>query len=312
MKKIFVIAVFLVVIGVLCTVFVLRGNRTEADSDEKPWTVGDRAESTTQAESTTEAEADAVSAFSAFIHTDLREDYTFLSTQEPADAAQTENALLGAYMYDVDTDDQEELCIVRASDGVTLDIYEYKNGRVQYAASQKLELDTMNDVSLSLPDASMRHVQARLTIYPSGADRYLCLTAEQQSVDGEYNAYTIVMEYAKEKLSVRKSYRLRQSADVVTLMCTDSVTLLYRQASGQPQEDSAVTLSKYSDLDTAFKTEFAKLGLAAPQVTAQNGTLTQYKVTPVKSEQVVFDVTVDGGTVQMTENGFLQSFILRK
>lgn len=317
MKKIFVLAVFLVVVGVLCTVFVLRGVNEPTKSDEKPWTVGDQ---TTAAETTTEpAEqgyADAVEAFSDYVHTKLREGYAFLTTEE-GETYRTDtltDSILSVYIYDTDADGSDEMTVVRADEkGVTLDVYEYGNGKVRFATSKTLALDPMNDVSLLLNDAALRHVQARLTIYPSGADRYFCLTVEQQSAEGEYNAYIVVMEYAKEKLNVKKSYRLRQTGSVVTLMCTDSVTLLYRQAAGQTADEGAeVTLAKYSDLATAFKTEFSKLGLNPPQVTVENGNLTQYKVTPVDSEQHLFDVTVDGGNITVTENGFLQSFILRK
>lgn len=314
MKKIFVLAVFLVVIGVLCAVFFLRGGRDEAPSDERPWTVGSQTSAAETTEEATQGYADAVEAFSDYVHTKLREDYTFLSKEEPTKQASLTDAILSVYIYDMDTDGNEELSVVRADEkGVALDVYEYGGGKVRFADSKTLDLDPMNDVTLKLSDASLRHVQARLTIYPSGADRFFCLTVEQQDAEGEYNAYTVVLEYAKEKLNVKKSFRLRRTGDVVTLMCTDNVTLLYRQAAGQPEDaDTEVTLAKYDDLDTAFKTEFAKLGLNAPQVAAENGTLTQYKVTAVDSEQHLFDVTVDGGTITVSENGFLQSFILRK
>ena len=249
------------------------------------------------------------------MHRTLRETFAFLSKEESYAAAELDDALLGVYIYDIDTDGTEETVIVRAvSDGIFADVYEFRDGKAQYAASQKLTLDPMGDVSLSLSDSSLRHIETRLTIYPVGGDRFLCLTAEQQGADGEYNAYTVVMEYAKEKLTVKKSYRLRQNLDVITFLCTDSVSLLYRQAPGDAaaQADTEVTLAKYGSLTEAFKTEFSNLGLTAPQVTVENGTLTQYKVMPVASEQKVFDVTVDAGTVQIADNGFLQSFVLRK
>ena len=314
MKKIFVLAVFLVVIGVLCAVFFLRDDKRDDTTDERPWTVGAEAESVTQAETTEPGETDAVGAYSDLVHLTLRESFDFLSAEETYPAAELGDALLGVYIYDIDTDGGEELAIVRSvADGVFLDVYEFRGGKAQYAASQKLTLDPMGDVPLSLADSAMRHIEARLTIYPVGGDRYLCLTAEQQGTDGEYNAYTVVLEYAKEKLTVKKSYRLRQNLDVITFLCTDNVTLLYRQVPGDAAEaDTEVTLAKYGSLTEAFKSEFGKLGLTAPQVTIENGALTQYKVMPVASEQHVFDVTVDAGTVQVTENGFLQSFVLRK
>ncbi len=314
MKKIFVLAVFLVVIGVLCTVFFLRGGKNRDVSDAKPWTVGSQTTAVETTEAPEEGYADAVEAFSDYVHTHLRADYDFLSKEDETYAADSmAKSILSVYIYDTDADGKEELSVVRAdAAGVTLDVYEYGSGKVRFADSKTLELDPMNDVSLQLADAALRHVQARLTIYPSGADRYYCLTVEQQDADGEYDAYTVVLEYAKEKLHVKKSYRLRQTGSVVTLMCTDNVTLLYRQAAGQTDEDAAVTLAKYDDLQTAFRTEFAKLGLNVPQVTVENGNLTQYKVTAVDSEQRLFDVTVDGGQIRVTENGFLQSFILRR
>ena len=314
MKKLFIFAVLLVVIGVLCAVFFLRNGTDQNTSDEKPWTVGAQTSAVETTEGTTQGYADAVEAFSDYVHTNLREDYAFLSEEEPAQQSALSDSLLSVYIYDVDTDGTEEMSVVRTTEkGVTLDVYEYGGGKVRFADSKTLELDPMNDVSLSLTDASLQHVQARLVIYPTGADRYYCLTAEQQTAEGEYNAYTIVLEYAKEKLSVKKSFRLRRVGNVVTLMCTDNVTLLYRQASGQPaDENMEVTLAKYNDLQKAFELEFGKLGLKAPQVSAENGNLTQYKVTPVDSEQHLFDVTVGGGQINVTENGFLQSFILRR
>lgn len=323
MKKIFVLAVLLVVIGVLCAVFFLRDEKEKTPSDEKPWTVGAQTAADETTAETTKAYADAVEAFSDCVHTQLRDKYEFLSKEdETYDAAALSDSLLGVYVYDVDADGAQELSVVRAGEkGVALDVYEYDGGKVRFADSAAFSLDPMNDVQLSLTDASLRHVQARLTIYPSGADRYYCLTVEQQDASGEYDAYTVVLEYAKEKLNVKKSYRLRQNDGAVTLMCTDNVTLLYRQAAGQAAEANSetaetgtaqVSLAKYGDLNTAFKTEFSKLGLNAPQVAAENGRLTQYKVTAVDSEQHLFDATLDGGKLTVTENGFLQSFILRK
>lgn len=314
MKKIFVLAVFLVVIGVLCTVFFLRSGRERDATDEKPWTVGSQTSATETTEATTQGFADAVEAFSDYVHTTLRADYDFLSEEDEIYASDAlSDSLLSVYVYDADTDGNEEMSVVRTDkNGVTLDVYEYSGGKVRHADSKTLVLDTMSDVTLSLSDSSLRHVQARLVIYPSGADRYYGLTVEQQNAAGEYDAYTVVLEYAKEKLKVKKSFRLRQTGSVVTLMCTDNVTLLYRQAQGQTDEDAGVTLAKYSDLNTAFETEFKKIGLNAPQVTAENGNLTQYKVTAVESEQHLFDVTVNAGKVTVTENGFLQSFILRR
>lgn len=326
MKKLFVLAVFLVVIGVICAVFFLRGGKEPADSDEKPWTVGAQTTAAETTEPVTEGFDDAVDAFSDYVHTKLREDYEFLSKEdETYEAAALSDSLLSVYIYDVDTDGSEEMSVVRTDEkGVTLDMYEFSGGKVRFADSETFSLDPMNEVPLSLTDASLRHVQARLTIYPSGADRFFCLTVEQQDAQGEYDAYTVVLEYAKENLHVKKSYRLRQTGSVVTLMCTDNVTLLYRQAAGQPQETTeeaqteetepttTLTLAKYDSLQTAFETEFKKLGLNAPQVAAENGSLTHYKVTAVDSEQHLFDTTVDSGKISVTENGFLQSFILRR
>ena len=318
MKKLFVIAVFLVVIGVLCAVFFLRDGKEQSVSDEKPWTVGAQTAAAETTEAATQGYADAVDAFSDYVHTTLRADYAFLSkeaqTQEKYTAASLSDSLLSVYIYDVDTDDQEELSVVRTdANGVTLDVYEYDGGQVHFADAMTLSLDPMNNVSLSLTNPELIRVQARLSIYPSGADRYYCLTVEQQDNAGEYDAYTVVLEYAKQKLTVKKSYRLRQVENVVTFMCTDSVTLLYRQAQGQPEDaGTEVTLAKYDDLGTAFETEFAPLGLNVPQVAAENGSLSQYKVSAVDSEQHLFDVTIDTAQIHVTENGFLQSFILRK
>lgn len=315
MKKIFVLSVFLVVIGVLCAVFLLRDDKKPDATDEKPWTVGEQT-GTAAAEETTEPRTpDTVDAFFDLVHVTLREQYTFLSKQaeQPYTAADLTDALLGMYIYDLDTDGEQELALVRSqSDGVFLDIYECRGGKAQFAVSQKLILDTMSDVAFTLSDSALRHLEARMTIFPKGPDRFFCLTVEQQGMDGEYDAYTVVFEYAKEKLTLKKIFRLRQSLDVVTFMCLDNATLLYRQAAGQAAaEDTGVTLAKYSDLALAFKTEFGALGLTAPQVTAANGELTQYKVMPVASEQHVFETVLDAGSLQMTDNGFLQDFVIR-
>ena len=314
MKKIFVIAVFLVVIGVLCAVFFGRRDQTEEITQDRPWTVG---ESTSFAEPETETtqapEKDAVMTFSDFVHQNIREDYAFLSEETAYSEKELENALLGMYVYDVDGDSKEELTLVRSAEGgVYLDVYEYADGKVQYADSVKLTLDSMNDVDFSMKLSDFSRIAARLTIYPHSQARFYCLTVEQETTDGDYNAYIIVFSYSKEKLEVKKSYRLRQREGVVTLMCTDNVTLLYRNAAGQtdvPGEED-VSVAKYADLDTAFQTEFEKIGLNAPQVQVADGKLNEYKVTPVDNAQLVFELMGDNVSVTFSENGFLQSFIL--
>ena len=314
MKKIFVIAVFLVVIGVLCAVFFGRRDQTEEITQDRPWTVG---ESTSFAEPETETtqapEKDAVMTFSDFVHQNIREDYAFLSEETAYSEKELENALLGMYVYDVDGDSKEELTLVRSAEGgVYLDVYEYADGKVQYADSVKLTLDSMNDVDFSMKLSDFSRIAARLTIYPHSQARYYCLTVEQETTDGDYNAYIIVFSYSKEKLEVKKSYRLRQREGAVTLMCTDNVTLLYRNAAGQtdtPGEED-VSVAKYADLDTAFQTEFEKIGLNAPQVQVADGKLNEYKVTPVDNAQLVFEMMGDNASVTFSENGFLQSFIL--
>lgn len=302
MKKIFVFAVLLVVIGTLCAVFFTRG-KEEPQTQEKPWTVAEDYSETTAPETTEAPAEDAVAAFSDYIHTTLRKSYAFLSEAEhyPQDALQ--NALLGTYIYDVDGDGTEDLSVVCIrEDGVCLDLYRFADKRVQFADSVRLRLDPMNEIDFALALSDFAHIAARMTIYPDGSDRYFCLTAEQSDKLGDYNAYTVVLKYAKGKLSVRKSFRLRQRGDVVTLMCTDNVTLLYSSAAEE-------TAAKYSELAEAFRAEFGKLGLSAPQVTIESGKLTQYKVTPVEHAQNVFDLDAEKA-VTLTENGFLQSFIL--
>lgn len=308
MKKILVIAVFIVVIGVICALFFARNEEPEVEQDERPWTVGENTTQLTTAETTTDAEPkDAVMSFSDYVHENLREDYTFLSEETPYTSDALENALLGMYVYDVDSDSVEELTLVRSAEGgVFLDVYEYADGKVQYADSVKLVLDTMNEVDFSLKLSDFNKIAARLTIYPHSKARFYCLTVEQETTDGDYNAYTTVFSYKDKKLEVKKSYRLRQRAGVVTLMCTDNVTLLYRNAAGE--EDDVV--AEYKDLDTAFKTEFEKIGLSAPQVQMKDGALTSYKVSPVDNAQLVFEFVGDSASATFSENGFLQSFIL--
>lgn len=314
MKKIFVIAVLLVVIGVICAVFLTRPNDTQTDPEEKPWTVGESvSETATQTSTTQEAEKDAVMSFSDYIHDTLREDYVFLSEETAYTEDTLRNALLGMYIYDVDGDADEELTLVRSfEDGVYLDIYEYADGKVQYADSVKLVLDTMNKVDFSMKLSDFSKIAARLTIYPHSKARFYCLTVEQETTDGDYNAYTTVFSYKDNKLEVKKSYRLRQREGVVTLMCTDNVTLLYRNAAGQNDEatDEGVSVAKYTDLNTAFQTEFEKIGLSAPKVQVSDGALSEYKVTPVENAQLVFEFVGDNASASFSENGFLQSFIL--
>ena len=341
MKKIFVIAVFVAVIGVLCAVFFTHGSRQE-QSDEKPWTVGENAPSETVTEETTRAPyEDAVEAFSDYVNETLRASYAILSTEEDAVYTQDDlrKALLGVYIYDVDTDEEQELAVARAEDdGVFLDMYEFRDGKVQLADSMRLTLDPMESTDLALSLQDFAHLSARLTIFPDGANRYLCLTEEQQfaqevattmraepetteptsedadettepqtevaerSRAGEYNAYTVVIEYAKGKLTAKKSFRLRQRGFELSLMCTDNVTLLYRYP--------AAETAKYNDLPMAFQLEFEKLGLKAPQITAQDGALTAYKVTPVDNAQTVFSLDAAPTGAKIGESGFLQSFVL--
>lgn len=314
MKKIFVIALFLVVVGVLCAAFFGRSNQAEDTEQERPWTVGETVtQLTTQTETTQAEEKDAVMSFSDFVHQNIREDYTFLSEETDYTEKDLENALLGMYVYDVDSDAVQELTLVRSAEGsVYLDVYEYADGSVQYADSIKLTLDSMNDLDFSMKLSDFSRIAARLTIYPQSQSRYYCLTVEQETTDGDYNAYTTVFSYSKEKLDVQKSYRLRRRAGVVTLMCTDNVTLLYRSAAGESEASSAdgVSVAKYTDLDTAFQKEFEKIGLNAPQVKVEDGNLSEYKVMPVDNAQLVFELTADHSSATVSENGFLQSFIL--
>ena len=333
MKKIFILAVFIAVVGVLCAVFFTRADR-QSGSDEKPWTVGENVSAESRTEETSRAPyTDAVEAFSDYINLRLREDYAILSTENgvryASDALQ--KAILGVYIYDVDADDAQELTVVRnEADGVYLDVYEFKNAEVQRADSIKLVLDPMEKTDFSLALADFAHISARMTIFPDGAYRYFCLTVEQQNMPqaldedaaeasaapdaestkapaaqsraGDYNAYTVVLQYSKEKLAAKKSFRLRQRGFELSLMCTDNVTLLYRFP--------AAETAKYNDLPMAFQLEFEKIGLKAPQITVQNDALAAYKVSPVASAQTVFSIDGTDKDAAIAENGFLQSFVL--
>ena len=235
MKKIFILAVFIAVVGVLCAVFFTRADR-QSGSDEKPWTVGENVSAESRTEETSRAPyTDAVEAFSDYINLRLREDYAILSTENgvryASDALQ--KAILGVYIYDVDADDAQELTVVRnEADGVYLDVYEFKNAEVQRADSIKLVLDPMEKTDFSLALADFAHISARMTIFPDGAYRYFCLTVEQQNMPqaldedaaeasaapdaestkapaaqsraGDYNAYTVVLQYSKEKLAANR------------------------------------------------------------------------------------------------------------
>ena len=263
-----------------------------------------------EAETTKKEPQDAVSAFADFIDTDFRDSYNMLNEGENYSSADLENAILGLYMYDVDTDDVEELAVVRAGqDGFFLDLYEFASGKVQNTDSEKLILDSTDDVVFSSDLSALSHMASRMTIFPKGSERFLCLTVEQQDKTGDYNAYTLVYEYAKQKITLKKSFRLRRVPDSVTLMCLDNMTLLYW--SGAAAADAEVSLAKYGDLDTAFKTEFEQIGLTAPETKMENGTLAQYKVTAVPSEQHVFECSMEEGALRIIENGFLQSFLIR-
>lgn len=316
MKKLFVFAIFLAVIGILCAVFFMRPNKT-VESDEKPWTVGDVEITETTRESTTQASpTDTVSAFSKYIDANMRNDRLLLDENESYTQVDLFNAVYGLYMYDVDTDGAEELAVVRgALDGIYLDMYEFEGGAVKQAASMQLVLDSTNNVVFAPALSVFSHIAARMTIYPLERDRYICLTVEQQDVAGEYNAYSIVIEYAKSSLRVKKSFRLRRDDADVTLMRLDKPALLYQSSFGEPTTDEAQetvrATAKYSDLDTAFKTEFADVGLSAPQTKIENGMLAQYKVTAVPSEQHVFEFSMENNALRIIENGFLQSFLIR-
>ena len=311
MKKLFVLAIFLVVIGILCAVFFIHPNSQKEDTDERPWTVGDQVmETETVTETTAKEELDAVSAFSDFVDLELRERVDFLNEGENFAPQQLQNAVYGLYIYDVDTDGTEELAVVRAGkDGIYLDMYEFSGSAVQLSDSILLVLDEPSGLAFGTDLSSMDHIAARMTIYPSGTDRYLCLTVEQQGKYSDYNAYTVVYEYAKGKLSEKQCFRLRRIGDTLTLMRMGDAALLYRLSGDTSDED--ISLAKYSDLNTAFKTEFQTYGLSAPEIKIENGTLTQYKVTAVQSEQHVFEFTTENGAIRIIENGFLQSFLIR-
>ena len=311
MKKLFVLAVFIAVIGILCAVFFIHPNTDKKGSDEKPWTVGDVVEtSETDAQTTEKKEKDAVSAFTDFIDGKLRESSLLMDEGVPYPPEELKNAVYGLYIYDMDTDGTEELAVVRTGeDGAYLDVYEYASDTVRLASSIRLVLDSANDIALKPDLTTFTHIAARMTIYPQGSDRYLCLTVEQQGQYGDYNAYTSVLEYAKEKLSVKQSFRLRRIGEALTLMRLGDNTLLYRRVT--EADEGEVALAKYSDLDTAFKTEYAKYGLTAPEIKLENGALAQYKVTAVPSEQHVFEFATENGAIRVIENGFLQSFLIR-
>ena len=266
MKKLFVFAVFLVVIGILCAVFFIGPKKEKTTTDEKPWTVGESVAETETVSETTKAEpVDAVEAFAAFIDEKLRDSFTLLNEEERYAENQLSDVVYGLYIYDVDTDGTEELAVVRSGEDakVFLDVYEFGNGNVRLADTIQLVLDSANEIALAPDLTSFSQIAARLTIYPKGSDRYFCLTVEQQGRYGDYNAYTAVFAYAKEKLTAKQSFRLRRIGETITLMRLNDATLLYRLS---PESEDDVALAKYTDLSTAFKTEFAKLGLQAPDV----------------------------------------------
>ena len=312
MKKLFVLAIFLAVIGILCAVFFIHPNSEKSKSQEKPWTVGEQASETEkQTETTKKAVVDAVSAFTDYITGEMRERCVYLNEGENYARSQLADAVYGLYIYDVDTDDTQELAVVRAGqDGTYLDVYEFSDGKVRLADSILLVLDSANEVVFAPDYATFTHIAARLSIYPQGGDRYFCLTVEQQGRYGDYNAYTVVLEYAKEKLAEKQGFRLRRIGDTVTLMRLGDATLLYRSPE-ETAEGESVALAKYSDLAEAFRTEYDKYGLTAPDVKLENGELSQYKVNAVQSEQHVFEFTTEDAAVHVIENGFLQSFLIR-
>ena len=326
MKKIFILAVVIVLIGVLCALIF---NNNEPDtavtkSDEKPWTVGDTVETSEKATKAAVFD-DAVMCFSDFINTELREKYTFLSETVVYKTEDFASSVLGLYVYDVDGDGADELSVVCTGEGsIKLCIYEFVNGKAELSASSDLVLDPEDSVLFSGGITKDTNVAARMTIYPNGNKRAFCLTCECADGSASYNSYTVVLSYADGEITVNNSFRLRTADNKLTLTDTIDGTVLYT-AIGTHEENSTDTTeavtevqveedvtveSEFDSLADAFGNALADTGLNIPDVSANGSVLTKNKVTPVESEQKIFEFAGGNGEVMFSENGFLHSFIL--
>lgn len=334
MKKLIVFAAILVVVGILCTFFFTNKNKEpEVDPNEKPWTVGDVTEISSEVSTEQTVFDDAVMCFSNFINTELRNKYSFLSESSVYMADDFIALVIGLYVYDTDSDGVEELSVIYVDDGAfSVDIYEFVDGEAKVSASTKLALDPMDEKLFSVENLSSSNIAARMTIYPNSNERLYALTCELADNETGYNAYTAVYSYKDDEITLKNSYRLRSHENKLTFIDTVSSTPLY-SVIGSFTEDTTDTTdvtdttavtdaieeetevdvtveSDYDSLADAFNEHFAKIGLTSPDISANGSALSKYKVTPVDSEQKIFEFTGSNGEVMFSENGFLQSFIL--
>ncbi len=324
MKKIFILAVVIAIIGILCALIF---NNHESENDvknpaEKPWTVGDTVETT---ETPTEKAVfdDAVMCFSDFINTELREKYTFLAETTVYRTLDFSSAVLGLYVYDIDSDGTDELSVVCTDDGnIRLDVYEFTDGKTELSASLDLTLDPEDSVLFTKEVTADTNVAARMTIYPNGNERAFCLTCERADGSISYNSYTVVFSYSEGEITLRNSFRLRTEDNRLSLVNTLDGTPLYTVigSSAEPATDTEISEdvteaditveSDFESLSDAFNNAFSNIGLKAPDVASDGSVLTKNKVTPVESEQKIFEFAGGNGEVMFSENGFLHSFIL--
>ncbi|MBQ3150413.1 MAG: hypothetical protein IJB86_04120 [Clostridia bacterium] len=336
MKKLAVLSVILVVIGVLCAVFFnSKKPENDVNPEEKPWTVGDNTEAPTAEATEQTVFDDAVMCFSNYINTTLRDKYTFVEESKMCLSDDLKTAVCGLYVYDVDGDETDELSVLYTSDGAfCLDVYEYVDGTAQLSATAMLSLDTLDEEMFTTDNTLSPNIAARMTIFPNGKDRFYCLTCELADPILGYNAYTVVYEYRDSEITLKDSFRLRTKNNQLTFTDTSDSTVLY-SAVGTPVEPTTDTTdttdvsealtetateveteldvtveSEFETLSDAFNHVFADIGITSPDISVNGAALSKYKVTPVENEQKFFEFAGGNGEIMFSENGFLHSFIL--
>ena len=325
MKKIFVLAVIIVIIGVLCALLFNNGKtEPEINPDEKPWTVGDSIELLTEESTDAIIFDDAVMCFSNFINTELREKYSFIEETKVVTTDDLASSVVGLYVYDVDSDAVDELSVIYTNEGVfCLDIYEFVDGTARLSATTELSLDSMDSKLFTTDLTSDSNIAARVSIFPNGKERAFCLTCELAESDIGYNAYTVVYEYKDGVITLKNNFRLRSLNNTLSLTDTVNSTPIYTvtgsdipdtadttEAINSSSSEEVTVESDFDSLTDAFNNTFDSIGLKAPDISVNGSALSRYKVTPVENEQKVLEFSGGNNEVMFSENGFLHSFIL--
>lgn len=331
MKKILVLAIIIVIIGVLCAfIFNQKEPETVTDPNEKPWTVGDSVEVSSEKSTEKITFDDAVMCFSDYINTTLRESYLFAEETKVYKADEIEKAVVGLYVYDIDSDSQEELSVVYTQDGsFCLDVFEYEDKTAKLSATTKLDLDNLSEEMFLTEKVLCQNIAARMSIFPNGKERAFCLTCELADSAAGYNAYTLVYSYKDGEIALKNSFRLTSKDNKLTLSDTKNSVDLYTAIGTisedttdttdatenitevEPNTETDVTVeSEFDSLIDAFNSAFKDISLKSPDISANGSSLSKYKVTPIENEQKVFEFAGGNGEIMFSENGFLHSFIL--